>query len=57
MLFARQDSVEAAWRVVEPVIGEVGRELPLHTYEPGSWGPPASEAMIPDGWHAPEGTG
>jgi glucose-6-phosphate 1-dehydrogenase len=57
MLFARQDSVEAAWRVVEPVIGEVGRELPLHTYEPGSWGPPASEAMIPDGWHAPKGTG
>jgi glucose-6-phosphate 1-dehydrogenase len=52
MLFARQDSVEAAWRVVEPVVGERGAVLPLHPYEPESWGPQASLAMTADGWHA-----
>jgi glucose-6-phosphate 1-dehydrogenase len=51
MLFAREDSVEAAWRVVEPVIGEAGAALPFHFYEPGSWGPPEAAAMVAGGWH------
>ncbi|MBY0247512.1 MAG: glucose-6-phosphate dehydrogenase [Nitrospiraceae bacterium] len=35
-LFARQDGVEAAWAVVQPVLGSV---TPVHDYEPGTWGP------------------
>jgi glucose-6-phosphate 1-dehydrogenase len=51
-LFARQDGVEAAWRVVEPVLGDV---TPLHEYAPGTWGPPEVEQLLspPGGWHAP----
>lgn len=36
-LFASQEGVEAAWAVVEPILGSV---TPVHEYEPGSWGPP-----------------
>ena len=35
-LFAGQDGVEAAWAVVQPVLGSV---TPVHEYEPGTWGP------------------
>jgi glucose-6-phosphate 1-dehydrogenase len=35
-LFARQDAIEAQWRVVEPILGNA---TPLHEYEPGTWGP------------------
>jgi glucose-6-phosphate 1-dehydrogenase len=35
-LFAREDSIEAQWRVVEPILGNV---TPLHEYDPGTWGP------------------
>jgi glucose-6-phosphate 1-dehydrogenase len=51
-LFARQDSVEAAWEVVEPILGDV---TPVSEYEPGSWGPPAAERLTEavGGWHAP----
>ncbi len=52
-LFARQDSVEAAWGVVDPVIGERSLSLPLFPYKPGSWGPAESDAMMAEGWHAP----
>jgi glucose-6-phosphate 1-dehydrogenase len=38
--FARQDSVETAWRIVEPILGD--RES-VHPYFKGSWGPPAAE--------------
>lgn len=34
-LFARQDGVEASWRVVEPVLR---MPTPIHEYEPGTWG-------------------
>lgn len=55
-LFTRQDAVEAAWRIVDPILGNV---TPLHIYEQGSWGPPdAGEALI-DGhgpWHNPAAT-
>jgi glucose-6-phosphate 1-dehydrogenase len=51
-LFARQDFVEAAWRIVDPVLT---LETPVHTYEPGSWGPQAADDLLAPygGWHAP----
>jgi glucose-6-phosphate 1-dehydrogenase len=51
-LFARQDSVEAAWTVVEPILHDA---VPVHQYEPGSWGPPDADALTADigGWHNP----
>lgn len=45
--FARQDYVLEAWRVVEPVL-ELS-EPPIE-YEPGTWGPPEAEALVPGGW-------
>jgi glucose-6-phosphate 1-dehydrogenase len=52
MLFAREDSVEAAWTVVEKVLGDV---TPVHQYAPGSWGPAAATSLAEDvgGWHDP----
>ena len=35
-LFARQETVEAAWQVVDPVLGDA---VPVHPYPRGSWGP------------------
>ena len=50
-LFARKDEVEAAWRVVEPTLGDV---TPVHLYETGSWGPPEAARISPKGgWHDP----
>ncbi|MCC6366639.1 MAG: glucose-6-phosphate dehydrogenase [Bryobacterales bacterium] len=52
MLFVRQDAVEAAWRIVEPILGG---STPLYEYEPGSWGP-AEAARLAEhaaGWHRP----
>jgi glucose-6-phosphate 1-dehydrogenase len=42
-LFAREDLVEAQWRAVEPILGNV---TPLSVYEPGSWGPDEAQALI-----------
>jgi glucose-6-phosphate 1-dehydrogenase len=52
MLFAREDSVEAAWSVVQPILGDV---TPVHTYAPGGWGPPEAEQIAADvgGWRQP----
>ncbi len=52
-LFARQDAIEAAWAVVEPVLVE---HPPVHTYAPGSWGPAAANHFIAadGGWRNPE---
>ena len=49
-LFTREDAVEAAWAVVEPVLRKHHR---VHPYRRGSWGPKAADALIaPDGrWH------
>jgi glucose-6-phosphate 1-dehydrogenase len=51
-LFAREDSVEEAWRIVEPILGDA---VPVHEYEPHTWGPAVADQLIaPDGgWHAP----
>jgi glucose-6-phosphate 1-dehydrogenase len=53
-LFAREDTVEAAWRVVQPVLGDV---VPVHPYPRGSWGPEQAAALVPAGetWHNPAG--
>jgi glucose-6-phosphate 1-dehydrogenase len=53
MLFARQDAVEASWRVVDPVIGPNSSRAPSAPYATGTWGPAEAEALIPDGWHNP----
>jgi glucose-6-phosphate 1-dehydrogenase len=53
ILFAREDEVEAAWQVVDPILGNA---TPCHTYEPHTWGPAEAERLAPPGgWHAPEG--
>ncbi|MEP6549318.1 MAG: glucose-6-phosphate dehydrogenase [Gammaproteobacteria bacterium] len=51
-LFAREDAVEAAWAVVNPILTKHHR---AHPYRRGSWGPQAAEALISkDGcWHDP----
>ena len=50
--FAREDSVEEAWRVVEPVLEH---PEPVVAYEPGSWGPAEADRIIEgdDCWHSP----
>jgi glucose-6-phosphate 1-dehydrogenase len=52
LLFAREDGVEAAWRVVDRVLTDHERAIlyPVHT-----WGPPEQERLVrdPDKWHNP----
>ena len=52
LLFARQDEVEAAWRIVDPLLAEPRR---LEEYVAGSWGPAAADGLVaPHGaWHDP----
>jgi glucose-6-phosphate 1-dehydrogenase len=51
-LFSRQDSAEAQWRIIDPILG---CETPPAPYEPGSWGPADAEAIARDvgGWRDP----
>jgi glucose-6-phosphate 1-dehydrogenase len=51
-LFARQDTVESAWRIVEPVLGDV---VPVHPYARGTWGPKEADRLLParEMWHDP----
>jgi glucose-6-phosphate 1-dehydrogenase len=51
-LFTREDAVEAAWSVVEPVLKHPPRVL---AYRRGSWGPQAADALTAaaGGWHNP----
>jgi glucose-6-phosphate 1-dehydrogenase len=53
-LFARQETVEAAWRVVDPVLGDA---TPLLPYAKDSWGPKEADALLPDNepWYDPAG--
>lgn len=57
-LFTRDDCVEAAWRVVDPVLSTIGgRELaPPLIYAPGTWGPSAADGLVADraGWDDPK---
>jgi glucose-6-phosphate 1-dehydrogenase len=52
-LFTQDDSVEAAWRVVDPVLTA---GLPVSEYEPGTWGPAAAGKIVDGGetWHDPQ---
>jgi glucose-6-phosphate 1-dehydrogenase len=51
-LFAREDYVEEAWRIVDPVL-QAG--TPVYEYEPGTWGPAEVQQRIApaDGWNDP----
>ena len=51
-LFARQDTVEAAWAIVDPLLHE---PCEVHEYEPGTWGPPQADRLVADlgGWNTP----
>ena len=51
-LFAREDYVEEAWRIVDPVL-KAG--IPVYEYEPKTWGPKEVEQKVtpPGGWHNP----
>ena len=52
-LFAREDAVEAEWRVVAPLLSDATAP---HEYQPGSWGPPEADRLVdrPGGWHKPQ---
>jgi glucose-6-phosphate 1-dehydrogenase len=49
-LFARQDVVEAAWAIVDPLLHSPS---PMYEYEPGTWGPPQADRLVADigGWN------
>jgi glucose-6-phosphate 1-dehydrogenase len=55
-LFAREDHVEEAWRIVDPVL-KAG--TPVYEYQPNTWGPPEVDQHVtpPGGWQAPIMTG
>jgi glucose-6-phosphate 1-dehydrogenase len=50
--FTRQDGVEEAWRIMQPLIDG---PPPVHPYAPGSWGPEAAGALVAGHgrWHEP----
>jgi glucose-6-phosphate 1-dehydrogenase len=50
--FTRQDAVEEAWRVFQPLLDS---PPPVHVYEQGSWGPADAEKLVVGhgGWHGP----
>lgn len=54
LLFVRQDAVEAAWAIVDPILGP--DTTPLYSYACGRWGPPEADRLAQDigGWHNPE---
>ncbi len=51
--FARQDYVEEAWRILEPVLNN---PPPVQVYEPGTWGPEAAVKLTAEqgGWADPK---
>jgi glucose-6-phosphate 1-dehydrogenase len=51
-LFAREDAIEAEWRIVAPVLADTA---PPHEYLPGTWGPVEADQLIDRtcGWHKP----
>jgi glucose-6-phosphate 1-dehydrogenase len=52
-LFARQDVVEAAWAIVDPIVQDTS---PMFEYEPGTWGPPQADRLVAEvgGWNTPQ---
>jgi len=51
-LFSRQDSAEAQWRIVDPILGT---DTPVYEYQPGTWGPPQADEIASKlhGWRDP----
>ena len=51
--FARQDYVEEAWRILDPLLHNAP---PVHTYKPGTWGPDEAAKLTQDhgGWSNPK---
>jgi glucose-6-phosphate 1-dehydrogenase len=50
-LFAREDYVEEAWRIVDPLLNKA---TPVYAYEPHSWGPSEVDRVTPaGGWQNP----
>jgi glucose-6-phosphate 1-dehydrogenase len=51
-LFAREDHVEEAWRIIDPV---ADLTAPVSEYEPGTWGPAEAQTSVvpPGGWENP----
>lgn len=50
--FAREDYVEEAWRIIDPILDN---SPPVHEYEPGTWGPKEAERLTPQGgWQNPK---
>ncbi len=49
-LFARGDGVEAAWRVVQPILDT---PMSLHEYGANTWGPGEADRLIEGDWHNP----
>ncbi|MEM7575595.1 MAG: glucose-6-phosphate dehydrogenase, partial [Bacteroidota bacterium] len=59
-LYARGDSVEAAWAFVDPILAawKADESIPVHNYEVGSWGPEAADELWDNcaecGWRNPK---
>ena len=55
-LFARQDYVEEAWRIVDSVLKA---KTPVYEYTPGTWGPSEAQKNLspPGGWNEPTAAG
>jgi glucose-6-phosphate 1-dehydrogenase len=53
ILFTRGDAVEAAWQIVQPILGNV---TPVFEYDQGSWGPREADLLVSEygGWHVPQ---
>jgi glucose-6-phosphate 1-dehydrogenase len=48
-LFIRQDGVERAWEILQPILDDPPK---VCAYEPGSWGPPEADSLVaPRAWH------
>jgi glucose-6-phosphate 1-dehydrogenase len=52
-LFAREDAVEAAWAIVDPILDDA---TPVHPYEAGTWGPADADLLTRavGGWVSPK---
>ena len=53
-LFAREDAVEAEWRIVAPILTSTE---PAHEYQPGTWGPADADRLIAIRWLAQASAG
>lgn len=53
LLFVREDVVEAAWAIVDPILNDA---VPLHMYNPGTWGPEQADSLAAGvgGWRNPK---